>query len=213
MGTLLLIRHGQANSAATDDASYDRLSDLGRRQARRLGAWLRAHEAPFDHVETGTLARQRGTAEAMGLGPGPDPIRAGWDELDYFTLSAALEAATGIPHPGADDFASHAPRLLDAWHRAEIRGRETFAGFEARVTEALAQAARPDRRTCVVTSGGVIGLVLRHVLGLDMTRMAAMMLPIWNTSIHRFEIGPQGPLLTGYNHLPHLPDPAERSHY
>jgi phosphohistidine phosphatase SixA len=44
--SLVLIRHGQANSAANDEDGYDRLSDLGHQQARWLGDWLRAHEAP-----------------------------------------------------------------------------------------------------------------------------------------------------------------------
>jgi broad specificity phosphatase PhoE len=32
MGEIILVRHGQANSTATDEAGYDRLSDLGRRR-------------------------------------------------------------------------------------------------------------------------------------------------------------------------------------
>jgi phosphohistidine phosphatase SixA len=64
MGELVLIRHGQANSAANDEAGYDRLSELGHQQARWLGDWLRAHEAPFDRVLMGSLRRHRETAEA-----------------------------------------------------------------------------------------------------------------------------------------------------
>jgi phosphohistidine phosphatase SixA len=64
MGELVLIRHGQANSAANDEDGYDRLSDLGHQQARWLGDWLRAHEAPFDRVLMGSLRRHRETAEA-----------------------------------------------------------------------------------------------------------------------------------------------------
>ena len=37
MGEVVLVRHGQANSGATDEESYDRLSDLGHQQARWLG--------------------------------------------------------------------------------------------------------------------------------------------------------------------------------
>ena len=37
MGELTLIRHGQANSGATTEEDYDRLSDLGHTQARLLG--------------------------------------------------------------------------------------------------------------------------------------------------------------------------------
>jgi broad specificity phosphatase PhoE len=37
MGTLYLVRHGQASFGADD---YDQLSDLGRAQAVRLGEYL-----------------------------------------------------------------------------------------------------------------------------------------------------------------------------
>ena len=42
MGTLYLVRHGQA-SFGTDD--YDLLSELGVRQCERLGEWFREHGA------------------------------------------------------------------------------------------------------------------------------------------------------------------------
>jgi broad specificity phosphatase PhoE len=38
MGTLYLVRHGQASFGADD---YDQLSELGRRQSVRLGEYLR----------------------------------------------------------------------------------------------------------------------------------------------------------------------------
>ncbi|WP_281172852.1 phosphoglycerate mutase family protein [Roseicyclus elongatus] len=66
MGELVLVRHGQANSAANDEAGYDRLSDLGHQQAAWLGAWLRSHDAPFDEVFMGGLRRHRETAEGSG---------------------------------------------------------------------------------------------------------------------------------------------------
>ena len=37
MGEIILVRHGQANSAANDEEGYDRLSDLGHQQAKWLG--------------------------------------------------------------------------------------------------------------------------------------------------------------------------------
>src|SRR6056297_3369689 len=47
---IILVRHGQANSHATDEQSYDRLSDLGREQARWLGAHLRTTKPHFDQA-------------------------------------------------------------------------------------------------------------------------------------------------------------------
>ena len=67
MTEIILVRHGQANSHAKDEASYDRLSDLGRQQATWLGDHMRRTNPHFDHVVTGTLTRQADTARAMGF--------------------------------------------------------------------------------------------------------------------------------------------------
>jgi broad specificity phosphatase PhoE len=92
MGEIILVRHGQANSTATDESSYDRLSDLGRRQGAWLGEWLAAQGEGFDLVLSGSLNRHLGTAEAMGHRPEIDPRL---NEMDYFNLSRALSEARG----------------------------------------------------------------------------------------------------------------------
>jgi len=66
MGEIVLVRHGQANSAADNEADYDKLSDLGHQQAAWLGDWMRSHEAPFDTIMSGTLRRQRETLDGLG---------------------------------------------------------------------------------------------------------------------------------------------------
>ena len=63
MGTLYLVRHGQA-SFGTDD--YDRLSELGARQCERLGAYFRERNVRFDGVITGTLKRHTQSFDAFG---------------------------------------------------------------------------------------------------------------------------------------------------
>ena len=55
MTEIVLVRHGQANNTATDEAGYDRLSPLGLQQADWLGAHMRATNPHFDRVITGTL--------------------------------------------------------------------------------------------------------------------------------------------------------------
>jgi broad specificity phosphatase PhoE len=212
MGELVLIRHGQANSAANDEAGYDRLSDLGHTQARWLGDWLRAHEAPFDRVLMGSLRRHRETAEAMGDMGAEREVDDRLNELDYFNLSAAHATHTGAPEPHTpEDFVNHIRDVMEAWSRAEIQGDETYADFEARVAEMLTVAARPGRRVLCVTSGGVIGMMVRHILDLDPARMAHLLVPIRNTSIHRVNVLSQGRILAGFNATPHLDHP-ERLH-
>jgi len=57
MGTLLLIRHGQASYGEVD---YDRLSTRGQEQARALGTYLAATR--IDQLYAGPLVRQQTTA-------------------------------------------------------------------------------------------------------------------------------------------------------
>lgn len=208
MGEIILVRHGQANSAARDEESYDRLSELGHQQAAWLGDWFRDHGITFDRVLAGSLSRHGATARSMGHEPETDPRL---NEMDYFNLGQALSETHGVPLPGPEDFAAHVPQVMEAWHRAEIQGNESFADFEARVSGVLDQASEPGRRVLCVTSGGVIGMIVRLLLRLDPTRMAHLLLPIWNTSVHRVQVLPHGTILSGFNAIPHL-DPPERAH-
>lgn len=209
MGEIILVRHGQANSSATDEESYDRLSDLGHQQAKWLGQYLSDREGPFDKVISGSLRRHKETAAGIGY---TDPlIDPRLNEMDYFNLGQALEDVHGVPFPGPDEFASHVPQVMEAWHKAEIMGVETFASFEERVTSVLQEAASPGVRVLCVTSGGVIGMIIRHLLNLDPTRMAHVLLPIMNSSVHRVRVIPQGPILASFNAVPHL-DRDDRLH-
>jgi broad specificity phosphatase PhoE len=83
--TVYFIRHGQAGSRQ----DYDRLSDVGREQADRLGAWLARQPVVFDAAWSGRLNRQRETAErvrAACLRSGADfpeiAVHGCWDEFD-----------------------------------------------------------------------------------------------------------------------------------
>jgi len=209
MGEIILVRHGQANSKATDEESYDRLSDLGHQQAKWLGDYLRDREGAFDKVISGSLRRHKETAAGIGYeNPQIDPRL---NEMDYFNLGQALEDLHGVPFPGPDEFAGHVPQVMEAWHKAEIMGVETFSSFEDRVTSVLQEAASPGVRVLCVTSGGVIGMIIRHLLNLDPTRMAHVLLPIMNSSLHRVHVIPQGPILASFNAVPHL-DRDDRVH-
>ncbi|NKX45244.1 histidine phosphatase family protein [Roseicyclus persicicus] len=211
MGELVLVRHGQANSAAQDETGYDRLSDLGKQQARWLGDWLRGHDRPFDRVLTGSLRRHRETLAEMGDMGAEAEIDDRLNELDYFNLAQAHARATGRPAPTPETFVSHITDVMQAWHRAEIQGNESYAAFEARVAEMLTLAARPGRRVLCVTSGGVIGMMARHLLDLDPARMAHLLVPIRNASIHRVMVLPEAQILSGFNATPHL-DTPDRLH-
>ena len=213
MGEIVLVRHGQANSAANTEEDYDRLSELGVRQSEWLGAWMRDHSYAFDHVLSGTLVRHRQTVGAMGWTADED---ARLNEIDYFRLTDQMHTVMGEPMPTPETFSDHMPKVFAAWKQAEIDGAEPYQAFEDRVAGLLADAAQPGRRVLCVTSGGVIGMILRHILDLDIMKMSRVMLPIWNTSIHRLHVRDTETILAGFNAIPHLDTPeraSARTHY
>ena len=90
MGTLYLVRHGQASFGADD---YDQLSPLGLQQAQRLGAHWLAHGQRFDTVLMGTLRRHAQTLDGIAQGlPGlPAPqVLPSLDEYDSLALIRAI---------------------------------------------------------------------------------------------------------------------------
>lgn len=207
MSYITLVRHGQANTAARDETNYDKLSDLGHQQARWLGGHLRDTQARYTRVYCGTLTRHVETAASMGL---PEPIRdARLNEIEYFTLAQLYHAQHGVPVPdNREEFVEHLPKTFSAWAKGEIKDApETFEQFETRVSDALREIGTEGEPAIVVTSGGLISMVVRQAMGLDISAMARVALAIMNTSVHRLHpIGAQlSPVL--FNAVPHLEAP------
>ncbi|MEM8787565.1 MAG: histidine phosphatase family protein [Pseudomonadota bacterium] len=214
MAELLLVRHAQASFGAED---YDRLSPLGHQQAAWLGGHLHAHEPRFDRVLRGGLRRHRETfvGIARHFDSPPDQEDRRFDEFHYGPLEQAfLRRNGGQPCRTREDFLDLFPRVLAAWQAEELAVGESFAAFVARVESAVDSAVDAAHmaggRCLIVTSGGVIGMVLRRVLGLDMRATADMLLNIRNSSLHRL-VWEGGRLrLAQFNACPHL-DPADRA--
>src|SRR5260370_27607454 len=76
-----MVRHGQAGTRE----NYDSLSDRGREQARRLGQHFAEQGIQFHRIYSGSLARQRATAEevpsALSNGAPPAVVDPGWHEF------------------------------------------------------------------------------------------------------------------------------------
>ncbi len=208
MSHITLIRHGQANTEARDEASYDKLSPLGHQQATWLGDHLRASNAFHPRIYCGTLTRHIETANSMGFNNGI--VRdARLNEMEYFTLATLLEDQHGIAIPTErETFTGHLPAVLTAWRDGVIKNPpESFAHFEDRVLSALEEIGQGDGPALVVTSGGLIAMAMRQVMALDIPAMARMALAIMNTSVHRLH--PIGDRLSPvmFNAIPHLEHP------
>ena len=111
MGTLYLVRHGQASFGADD---YDQLSALGRRQSVRLGEYLRGKGLTFDAVLTGTLRRHAQTWDGIAEGAALDLKPVLWPGLNEYDSHAVIAAVHPLPleKPDSPELYRHHFRLL-----------------------------------------------------------------------------------------------------
>ena len=82
---LILLRHGrtQNNAESRLQGSIDPpLDEVGRAQAQRAGAYIRAH-FDIDTVVTSSLRRAVETVQHAGFGPTPSEVDDRWREIDF----------------------------------------------------------------------------------------------------------------------------------
>ena len=214
MSELYLVRHAQASFGAAD---YDRLSELGHRQARWLGEYFGSRDLRFDRVVCGTMVRHRETAagifEGMGMHPAAPDTDANWDEFDFEAIIHAFLEQHPDRRPDTDAAAQTFAQLLrdamQTWAEDSLHAPlpERWQQFEERVERGLADLGAESgarRRVLVVSSGGPISMALRHVLQAPASAMVHMNLQLRNSSISRLYLNAQSMHYAGFNHLPHL---------
>ena len=213
MGTIHLVRHGQASFGAAD---YDRLSDLGVRQSALLGEWLSRIGQPAERVVCGTLRRHRQTAEAcLGAWGVSQAIVEddGFNEFDHRDILArarpdlAEDGALARLVAGPDGrraFQQAFAAAVERWMAGGYDGEyaEPWPAFRARCVAALGRVAERDGDVWVFTSGGPIAALVQHVLGLSDARMLELNWGIANAGVTR--LGPGGRRLGGFNSVAHL---------
>jgi broad specificity phosphatase PhoE len=210
MSQITLVRHGQAQTRARDEHGYDSLSPLGHQQAAWLGEHLVETREPITRVYCGTLIRHVQTATAMKAGHYAEIVQdPRLNEMQFFTLAHLFSAQHGVDLPQSrEGFVAYMPRLLMAWEAGEIDGPpESFDDFQTRVREAMAEIGAGRGPALVVTSGGLIGMVLRETMGLGTQAFARACIAIMNTSVHRLHRLGQDMALTQFNAVPHLDRP------
>jgi broad specificity phosphatase PhoE len=217
---LFLVRHAQA-SFGTDD--YDRLSELGHRQARWLGEYFAERGVAFDRVFTGSLRRHRETLAgitAAGVSAVPAQVHDGLDEYRSERLLEGWAAHSDRPAPARDaDRREHFKAMreaLAAWidGAAEFPGHPTFARFAEQARDAL-RAATADAgcsSVLVVSSGGPISTLIAHVLEAAPRTVIDLNLQMRNASFCEFHFNARGVRCVSLNNVPHLDRPGRREH-
>ncbi|OOG49956.1 histidine phosphatase family protein [Polaromonas sp. C04] len=214
MGTLYLVRHGQASFGAED---YDNLSDLGKKQSVRLGEYFRDKGLTFDAVLTGTLRRHAQTWAGIREGGGFTTEALPWPGLNEYDSEAVIGAIH--PHklekPDSPEMYRHHFRLLRdglaQWMAGVVspRGMPSYTEFVAGVTSALdhVRARHHGGKVLIVSSGGPIATAVGHVLGTTPETTIELNLRIRNASVTEFAFTPKRHMLLTYNTLPHLDAP------
>jgi len=216
MSEVYLVRHGQASFGA---ANYDKLSPLGHQQSSWLGEYFLERNINFDAVLAGTLVRQQETATGIiqHLSGSPNiDTQAG---LNEFSFSKIIDAyISQYPEEMPSDKSN--PKLyyallksaMFAWlnNKLDIPDSETWGDFDERVgqvVEYIRSLSKNNKRILVVSSGGAISMILKHMLGLESTQVIHLNLQVKNTGITHFFCNNDTLRLSSFNNVPHLDTP------
>ena len=210
MGTLYLVRHGQASFGAEN---YDQLSDLGQRQSVRLGEYLRSKAIVFDAVYTGTLRRHAqtwaGIAEGAALDLQPT-LWPGLNEYDGDALIATLHPPPQQKPETPEGYRQHFRLLRDAlaqWMAGVVSpiGMPTYDDFVLGVTSALEHIRKSHQgNVLLVSSGGPIATAVGHILGSPPEKTIELNMRIRNSALTEFAFNPKRHMLLTFNTLAHL---------
>ena len=213
MGTLYLVRHGQASFGADD---YDVLSGLGYRQALRLGEYFKYKGISFDAAFTGTLRRQVKTFEGICAGAGL-PLRAtqlaGLNEYDSDAVIATIHPHKLEKATTPEMYRHHFRLLKDGlkqWMDGVVspRGMPSYTDFVRGITDVLDHIRHThEGNVLLVSSGGPIATAVGHVLGTSPETTIELNLRIRNCSVTELAFTPKRHMLVTYNTLPHLDAP------
>ena len=97
---LLIMRHAKSDWSDHATADFDRtLTDRGKRDAKKMGAWLKQKKMVPDMIVSSPAARAERTALIVGRETGFDPAQISWDERIYdASLDDLLEVIGAHPH-------------------------------------------------------------------------------------------------------------------
>lgn len=166
------VRHGETEwnrIKRVQGASDIPLNDVGRAQARATAQALSSEE--FTAVFTSPLGRAHETAQIISdrLGLGEPELLAGVIERNYGEGEGLTDQEIESRWP----------------HDSEVPGRESRDAVVARALAALAELSErfPGGRLLVVSHGGVIGSLARHLTN---QKIPAPGQAIFNGSVHHF---------------------------
>jgi len=161
---LILIRHGEPRTLQTEGEPADpELTERGRWQAERLARWLACE--PIDCVVTSSRIRAKQTAAPLASHFGLEPIEV--PDLDEIDRGSTLYAPMRLM---AEQFPEYWKAIQE--RRFEDIGWDSWEVFHERVLRAWEGILGdpPGRRVAIACHGGVIGVIIAHVIGTAVER-------------------------------------------
>ncbi|UVE19713.1 histidine phosphatase family protein [Pseudomonas sp. LS44] len=223
MGSIYLIRHGQASFGADD---YDVLSETGIRQAELLGKYLIQIGAQFDRAISGDLRRQQHTAEhafaqyrAAGLDAPEIETDSAFNEFDADGVIRALlpSLVSGEPEAlyvlrnGAQNraefqrlFALLIGRWINGEHESDLASWQSFVDAVEAGLDRILDTTTNKQNVAVFTSGGTITALLHLVTGIPVAKAFELNWQILNTSLNRLKFRGREVALASFNSHAHL---------
>lgn len=199
MATIYLIRHGQASFGSDD---YDKLSDMGCRQAQVLGEYLRDCDITFDAVYSGNLLRQRETAQ-LAIASQPQTVSHQIDprfneiqndeQLRYLVpelvkSNSAIQQLVARGLSSSKDYQKVIDAVFNHWVSPQcsdprIQSWSEYSGGVRRALADIMHSQGAGKTVGIFTSGGTIATMVAQVLGLSGEDTYKFYEPIFNCSV------------------------------
>jgi broad specificity phosphatase PhoE len=199
MATVYLIRHGQASFGAEN---YDKLSELGCRQAHIAGEYFRDYGIQFDAVYSGDLSRQRETARlAIASQPQevPHHIDARFNEIkndeqlkyllpEVVKRDPKIQALVENNLKASKDYQKLIEAVFNYWvtpacDDARIQSWANFSGGARQALQDVMQEQGSGKTIGIFTSGGTVATLVAQILGLSGEQTYQLYEPIFNCSV------------------------------
>ena len=199
MATIYVVRHGQASFGAEN---YDKLSELGCRQAQVVGEYFRDTGVQFDAVYSGDLSRQRETAR-LALASQPADVAHHIDprfneiqndeQIQLLTpvvteRNPAIKALIEKGLSESKDYQKVIEAVFNYWVSPDCDDSriQSWADYSGGVHQALDDVMREQgggKTIGIFTSGGTLATLVAHVLGLGPDQTYQLYEPAMNCAV------------------------------
>ncbi len=219
MGSIYLIRHGQASFGKSD---YDSLSELGEEQSRLLGQQILKRKISFDRVLHGSMKRHQQTAQ-LALAELPHSLSfevdQRWNEFDHqriltalhpqFASQDTLKAFMKSKADPAKAFHKEFEKAMQRWMSGlyDQDYEETWLQFRSRCQSAaldLLRRVTPAENVLIFTSGGPIVTLMQTVLGFQDSMVVQLNGAVVNASMTRLPFKDEQLFVAFFNDYAHF---------